>query len=191
MLIIVAAVVSIAVAAALFTLSTPRGLRLGVDILVAAMRAEQEHEEWCPRAPAVVPVWAVSPSATAPAQRPVVHHPPVECELDGCEVDVWISTRENRSKKHRVFCSAAHKAAEAYPERRPKGPAFTPGRCPRPEKKAFDTAEACGEEFRTLLAADGSLEVYQCRCRRWHAGHPGVDDAMRIGAIATIKGDLT
>lgn len=174
-----------------YAIARRRAVRAARATVAEAWWAAQEHEDWCPLAPAVVPVWAVSPSTTAAGDRPVVHHPPAECELASCDIDVWISTRENRSKRHRVFCSAEHKATDGHPApARPKGPAFTPGRCPRPEKKAFATAEECADEFRTLLAADGSLTVYQCRCRRWHAGHPHVDDAMRIGAIAKIWGDL-
>lgn len=159
--------------------------------LQAARVAAFRHAPHCPRAPVYIPLWAVAPASTSPAARVMVHHPSEPCRV--CGTAVLYSTRANRPKKYfdgrplHVYCSAEHKAAAAAPPPAPRKPPPppTPGHCPRPDKRAFDTEEEARTYFHTLLAADGQLDVYQCRCWKWHAGH-GIDDALRIAAIARI-----
>ena len=43
-------------------------------------------------------------------------------------------------------------------------------RCPRPDKLAFDTEEEAADRHKALLLTDLTMSVYQCRCRKWHAG---------------------
>lgn len=162
----------------------------------ARLRAAR-HDPACPAAPAFIPLWAVGVSrpntdtTTMPRREwAAVFHPPAVCRYGPCTETVVYGWRSNRPKRGpHVYCSAAHKDAAGHPppkDRGPKGPALTPGICPRPDKHAFDTAEECAARMHTVLALDNTLQVYQCRCWKWHVGHPVVDPGQTIAAIARI-----
>lgn len=140
----------------------------------------------CPLAAALVPLAAVSGPEALPRDRVAVHHPPTPCTV--CGVPVATSTRANRSKRGRVFCSPEHLDAAGHPEPAPR-PAPPPPdmpQCPRPDKHAFATEPEAEEFFHVLLAVDPDLHAYPCRCGSWHVGH-GPDPANTIAAIARIR----
>lgn len=142
------------------------------------------HAPDCPAAAAFVPLWTVAFPRVGEwsgyLAGSMIHHPPEPCTLDGCPGLVVASSRETRSKKHRPYCTADHKAQAATPPpARPKGPAYTPptrfrppAPCPTPRKLVFESYAAAEQHFAELLAEDPTLQIYRCVCHSWHAGHP-------------------
>lgn len=44
-------------------------------------------------------------------------------------------------------------------------------KCPRPEKRRFETRDECVAAFANLIRRRRNLEIYLCRCGSWHAGN--------------------